>query len=356
MFGSLGLPISLAVFAGAAVVVWMAGVRLSKTTDVLSERLGLGESLGGMILLAITTNLPEIAITGSAAVSGDVGLAVGNILGGIAIQTVVLALIDVVAVPPGQPLTYRAATLVPVVEGALVIGVLAVAVMGSQLPAWLMVWRIEPEAVLIVVLWVSGLWLVARARSGLPWQKQDKRHQEPPEADGQETGGQDEQSRSGTGTARAGIVFLVAGAATLIGGVALEQTGQAIANNVGMSGVLFGATFLAAATALPEVSTGLAAVRLGDYELAISDIFGGNAFLPVLFLMAGLLSGQAVLPHAHETDIYLSGLGILLTAVYVAGLIFRPQRRLLRMGVDSLAVLILYAVGTAGLIAIAWRS
>jgi cation:H+ antiporter len=51
--------------------------------------------------------------------------------------------------------------------------------------------------------------------------------------------------------------------------------------------------------------------------LAFSDIFGGNAFLPVLFLLATLLSGQAVLPAAHKTDIYLTSLGILLTMVYL---------------------------------------
>jgi len=117
--------------------------------------------------------------------------------------------------------------------------------------------------------------------------------------------------------------------------------------------VLFGATVLAAATSLPELSTGLTSVRTEDYQLAVSDIFGGNAFLPVLFLLATLLSGKAVLPQAQDTDIYLTALGALLTLVYVVGLIFRPRRRIARMGIDSIVVLVLYVLGLAGLFAIA---
>jgi len=120
-----------------------------------------------------------------------------------------------------------------------------------------------------------------------------------------------------------------------------------------MTGVLFGATVLAAATALPEVSTGLQAVRMGDYQLAMSDIFGGNAFLPVLFLVASLVSGSAVLPQAQSTDIYLTALAVLLTCVYSYGLIFRPRRMILRMGLDSVAVLFLYTLGIVGLFVIA---
>ena len=32
--------------------MWVAGVKLSDTTDVLSSRLGLGQALGGLLLLA----------------------------------------------------------------------------------------------------------------------------------------------------------------------------------------------------------------------------------------------------------------------------------------------------------------
>jgi cation:H+ antiporter len=181
---------------------------------------------------------------------------------------------------------------------------------------------------------------------GLPWREKGEAPHGQEEVTGHSKVKKDQEAqKKGVSTARSRRL--------LGGGVVLEESGDAIAGKIGMSGVLFGSTFLAAATALPELSTGLASVRLGDYKLAVSDIFGGNAFLPVLFLMANLLSGEAVLPRAHDTDIYLTGLGILLTAVYLYGLIFRPRRRVLGVGMDSLVVLILYLLGVAGLVAVA---
>jgi cation:H+ antiporter len=342
------------VFALAAAAIWLAGVQLSKQTDVLSMRLHLGAALGGLVMLALATNLPEVAIVVSAAAAGHVEVAVGNILGGIAIQTVVLVVLDAFGVRGDRPLMYRAASLVLVLEAMLVVAVLGVVIAGSQLPEGLIALRLTPAVVLIAVIWVVGLLLLQRAGRSLPWHESGEApdNQEPPRGHSQQQAEKDATTQ-GVSTTRAALVFGTAAVVTLVAGVVLEQSGDAIAGHIGLSGVLFGATVLAAATSLPEVSTGLTSVRAGDYQLAVSDIFGGNAFLPVLFLVATLISGEAVLPQAQATDIYLTALGVLLTLVYAAGLVFRPSRRIAGMGVDSLVVLVLYALGVAGLVAIA---
>jgi cation:H+ antiporter len=351
---SLSVPILLLIFAASAAAIWVAGVQLSDQTDILSTRLHLGSAMGGLIMLAIATNLPEIAITASASLSGQVGVAVGNILGGIAIQTVVLVALDAFGVRGRQPLTYRAASLVLVLEGALVVAVLAVVIAGSQLPSSLAWWRIAPGSVLIAIFWVVGLLLLQRAGHALPWHESGEApdNQKPPRGHSQQKTEQQAKDK-GVSTLKSATIFAVAALVTLVAGVLLERSGDAMATHIGLSGVLFGATILAAATSLPELSTGLTSVKNGDYQLAMSDIFGGNAFLPVLFLLATLLSGQAVLPQAHSTDIYLTAVAMMLTLVYTAGLVFRPSTRIARMGIDSLVVLALYLVGLAGLFAIA---
>ncbi len=138
----------------------------------------------------------------------------------------------------------------------------------------------------------------------------------------------------------------------MVAGYLLEKTGDSISKDMGMQGVIFGATILAAATSLPEISTGMASVKIKDYNMAVSDIFGGNAFLPVLFLLSTLCTGKAVLPDAHNSDVYLTGLAMLLTSIYVWGIVFKNKKQILYMGVDSFVVLLVYIAGIIGLFAV----
>src|SRR4051794_27725990 len=108
--GSLATAPLVAIFAVSAAVIWVAGVRLSTSTEAIDTQLKLGSALGGLLLLAIATNLPELAITLAAAVRHNLDIAVGNILGGVALQTVVLVALDA-ATRDDQPLSYLVGSL-----------------------------------------------------------------------------------------------------------------------------------------------------------------------------------------------------------------------------------------------------
>ena len=345
---SLATPLLVLVFAAGAGATWVAGVALSKTTDALDARLGLGEELGGILLLAIAGSLPELAITVSAAAQGNLGLAAGNLIGGIAVQTMVLVVCDV-AVGPKRPLTFLVGALTPVLEGLLVVLVVSGVLMGALLrPSTAIGGVVSPASIAIVAVWLVGVYVINRVRKAprwsvsMPGSHPGRRHRREPHP---------EQPHPFTtsSTRRIAGLFLTACAVILGAGVALEISGNTLADRAGVNGVIFGATVLATATALPEISSGLAAVRLGDNALALGDIFGGNAFQVCLFLLADLIAGAPVLPHAGRLNGWLAALGIALTAVYAGGIIARPQRCRWRLGPDSLLALVVFALGIAGM-------
>jgi cation:H+ antiporter len=338
------------IFLAGAAITWVAGVFLSKTTDSLDERLHLGAAVGGMVLLAVAGSLPEAAITVSAALAGHLDIAAGNIAGGIAMQTMVLVVCDAF-VAGKKPLSYLVGSLIPVLEAALVIVTVSIVLMGTLLPASVALGGVSPASVFVIVVWVLGMYMLNKVRNSPKWQitmpgsKSGRPHRQMPHP----------ERVHPYAHLKLKIVWAVfAGACgvTLIGGVALQMAGSELASRAGINGVVFGATFLALASALPEISSGIAAVRLGDHQLVMGDIFGGNAFQLCLFLVADLIAGKPAMPASGMPNTWLAGLGIVLTAIYAASVVLRPERRMARIGLDSIIAVIIFAVGLIGLTAI----
>jgi cation:H+ antiporter len=347
----LGTPLLAVIFVAAAGVTWMAGLSLSSTTDALDARLHLGEELGGLLLLAIAGSLPELAITVSAAASGNLGLAAGNLIGGIAVQTMVLVVCDI-AVGRQPPLTYLVGALTPVLEGLLVVIVVSGVIMGALLePKLAIAGVVSPASLAIVIMWLVGLFVINRARKAPRW-KLDMPGSRPGRRSRREPHPEKSHPYAGSSTARVAGIFGGACALTLVAGVFLEETGNELANRAGINGVVFGATILATVSALPEISSGIQAVRLGDHALAMGDVFGGNAFQVCLFLVADIIAMRPVLPFAGPQNGWLAALGIALTAIYGFGVIIRPARARLTLGPDSWLAVAVFAIGIAGLFAV----
>jgi cation:H+ antiporter len=349
--GTLATPLLVVVFLAGATAAWVAGILLSKSTDALDTRFGLGEELGGILLLAVAGSLPELAITVSAAGGGHLDLAAGNLIGGIAMQTMVLVICDIAA-GRERPLTFLVGALTPVLEALLVVLVVSGVLLGALMrPSIAIGGVVSPASVAIVVVWLVGVWVIDTVRKqrrwtvSMPGSHPGRRHRRepPPERP---------HPFASSSTARVAGVFALACAVTLVAGVALEISGNTLADRAHVNGVVFGATVLAVATALPEISSGIAAVRLGDNALALGDIFGGNAFQVCLFLLADLVAGKPVLPTAGRLNSWLASLGVALTAIYAIGVIARPDRARWRLGPDSLLAIVAFAAGIAGLFAL----
>lgn len=336
----------LIIFTISGIAIWIAGVKISLATDTMSKYFNFGEAMGGMIFLAIVTNLPEIAITVMAAYNHHIEIAVSNILGGIAIQTVVLVLIDWFGVGKSAPLSGKASSVGLILEGVVLIFILTLVIIGKQISSDYVILNATPVEWLILFTWLAGLYLIYKNPTLKKLKSNNFSPLNLPKEETTKSQINIDKKKGYTSL----LVFTFCAIIILVSGVFLEISSEEIANRFHISSVIFAATILAVVTSLPEISTGIASAKLKDYQMAVSDIIGGNAFLPVLLLVGSIISGQSIMNAIGSVDIYFTGLAILLTGVYLVGLIIKSNRQFLRLGYDSIAILILYLLGLFGLL------
>ena len=336
----LGLAANIAIFAVAATVVWMAGVRITRYANVISVRTGLGQALVGMLLLGGVTSLPEVAVAVSAAAHGEAALAVNSVLGGVAMQVAILAVADIAigrkaltAVVPNPVVFLQGAFkvfLLSIVASAIVVG--DVAFLGVGLWMWL-----------LLLLCGFAMWTLANAKARRPWRVVDDEDLEGQESQRAEAEAKRDASRNLGSTIAAAAV---AAGVIVAAGYILSRTGDAIAEQTGLGESFVGAVFVAIATSLPEVSTVLTAARAGLYTMAVSDIFGTNLFdVTLLFVIDAVAGGDPVLNSAGRFSTFATIIGITVTMMFVAGIAERRDRTILRMGIDSAGVLVTYLGG-----------
>lgn len=88
--------INYAVFAG---IIILAALALPYFAEHIAELTGLGQSFVGTFFLAVSTSLPEIAVSLAAIRAGSIDLSVGNLLGSNIFNMLILALDDIAYTP-----------------------------------------------------------------------------------------------------------------------------------------------------------------------------------------------------------------------------------------------------------------
>jgi cation:H+ antiporter len=94
LYAAVTLRTALLRYAGAAVLVIAAALWLPGLGAELARQTGLDQGFVGSVFMAITTSLPEIVVSLAAVRLGAIDLGVGNVLGSILFNLVILGLDD----------------------------------------------------------------------------------------------------------------------------------------------------------------------------------------------------------------------------------------------------------------------
>lgn len=332
----LGLGLNLSIFALIAAVIAVVGTRLTHLADDLADRTGLGEAIAGAVLLGAATSLSGIVVSVTAALKDQPELAMSNALGGIAVQTVFLAIADVVY--QRANLEHAAASTANLAQSALLICLLSLLLVAPYVPEYTLL-GVHPATFVLFAGYAFGLRVVNDAQQLRMWapRKTDETREESPDDDA-----------LAKPLAPLWLGFLALAALLGLSGFVLETVASRIGEQTGLGATAVGVVLTAICTSLPELVTSVAAVRRGALQLAVGGIIGGNAF-DCLFAGAADIAyrGGSIYHAIPQQTLLWMALSLLMTGVLLLGLIRRERKGLGNIGFESATIAVLYAFGIA---------
>ena len=260
----------------------------------------------GALVIGFGTSLPEMLVSGVAAVQGDADLGVGNVLGSnVANLTLVLGIAALIAVISIDTLTSRRE--LPLCVGSVLL--FAVLVQDG--------FRRWEGVVLLVALVATLLWLLRNA------------HDHDLESPAQE--------HEPKGAMASGVRTVVGLTGTVGGAWLLVEGATSLADEAGFTGGFVGLTLVAIGTSLPEMVTAVVAARRGETDLIIGNLLGSNIFNS---LAVGAVLG--LLGPGPLEDNNLAGLAtiIMISVVLIAAVFLYTGGRVVRW--QAAALLLIY--------------
>lgn len=147
---------SIAVFAGAAAAILLAGPFLAASAGRIAEQSGLGNTFVGTTLVALSTSLPELAASYGALRLGAIDMAVGNLFGSNAFNMLLFVPLDFLSTDSmfvvANPLHAVSAFAVVIASSVVIIGQLYR--VERRIPL------LEPDALLVILVILGALAIV----------------------------------------------------------------------------------------------------------------------------------------------------------------------------------------------------
>jgi cation:H+ antiporter len=320
-------------FAACAVVITVAGAKLSRYGDVIAERSGVSRTWVGLVLLAAVTSLPEL-VTGIAAVAvaGAPNIAVGDVLGSCVFNLAILVVVDLLYRDEAVYRRARQGHILSAGFGVVLIGFVGLTLLLERRVDSVSLGHVGIYAPVIVLLYVVAI------RAVFHYEREELRAH-----------AREESLRYPDITLRqAATRYAVAALCILAAGVWLPLVGVELARVMGWHNTFVGTLFVAGATSLPELVVTVAALRIGAVDMAIANLLGSNLFNIAILAVDDLfyLPGP-LLSHVSPMHATSAVTACVMTGVVIVALLYRPQSRVFRtVGWASVCLVVLYLLNT----------
>lgn len=329
------------VFNISALAVGLAGWQLAREGDEISSQTGLGGLWVGVILVGAATSLPEIVTNVTAAAIKEPDLAAGGLFGSNMANMAILALIDLGHrnrrvlrnVSQGQGLVAMLAITLTALAAAFIV--------VENRVEW---WHVSPETFVLAAVYLAGtrIVIVQEYLAALARIAEKTIHRDDDEADAPPAAGLQLPRR------KTMLLFGLWAIVILIFSPLLATAADDISNQTGLDATFVGVLFLATSTSLPELISGISAVRLGAYDLAVGNLFGSNCFNMFAFVFVDIAYRPGpVFAAVSPAEVVAALVAIVLMATAMMGVVYQSERRYFFGEPDALAVLIGYVVGLA---------
>ena len=237
----------------------------------IAKKLGIPQLVVGLTIVAMGTSTPEAAVSITAALKNNAGIAVGNIVGSNILNILIILGVTSVIVS----VSIKKSTLLIEIPLMIVVTIIFtfMGMAGESIS------RIEGIVLWLLFLFYLG-YLFSLAKKG---SEEDKKPEQP--------------------TWKLILLLILGGIVVIAGSNITVNAATQLAKMAGLSERFIGLTIVALGTSLPEFVTSVNAARKGNADIAIGNIVGSNIF-NILFVSG---TSALIIPVPYEAKFITDG-------------------------------------------------
>jgi cation:H+ antiporter len=267
---SLTLFISLVILSKSSHIVSESSVKIAKITR-------LGELTIGFILLSLASSAPEIAVAFSAITSGDIGITLGNIFGS--------NIADILLIPGIM------AILAPIkIYKKSMKDLSAILFLSSLIPLLLLITSLHSRITGLILIFVFAIFCYFSASRKITFKEFVEKRRK--------------IKLSLALTLAFGLLLLFLSSRFVV------DSAVRIANFLGVSESVIGATIISIGSVLPELAVGIASIKKRYINLALGNTIG-SCIVKVTIVLAFVL---LFAPFLVDLNLYTNLIGFMLAA------------------------------------------